>query len=75
MSDDSESTRLLDVLRAIGRLLDDRAQPWALVGGLAVSVRVEPRFTRDIDIAVGVAGTNRGKPLSDTIRTWLDADR
>lgn len=30
-------------------------QPWALVGGLAVSVRTEPRFTRDIDLAVAVA--------------------
>jgi predicted nucleotidyltransferase len=26
-----------------------------LVGGLAVSIRVEPRFTRDIDLAVAVA--------------------
>lgn len=30
----------------------DRA--WALVGGLAVSVRTEPRFTRDADLAVVV---------------------
>jgi hypothetical protein len=30
--------------------------PFALVGGLAVSVHVEPRFTRDIDLAVAVAG-------------------
>ncbi|MGH3545323.1 MAG: nucleotidyl transferase AbiEii/AbiGii toxin family protein [Mycobacteriales bacterium] len=29
--------------------------PWALVGGLAVSVRTEPRFTADVDVAVGVA--------------------
>ncbi len=29
-------------------------QPWALVGGLAVSVRTEPRFTRDLDIAIAV---------------------
>ena len=28
---------------------------WALVGGLADSIRVEPRFTRDIDLAVSVA--------------------
>jgi hypothetical protein len=27
----------------------------ALVGGLAVSVRTEPRFTRDVDLAVAVA--------------------
>jgi hypothetical protein len=29
--------------------------PFALVGGIAVSARVEPRFTRDLDIAVAVA--------------------
>jgi predicted nucleotidyltransferase len=28
--------------------------PFALVGGLAVSVRAEPRFTRDADLAVAV---------------------
>jgi hypothetical protein len=27
---------------------------WALVGGFAVSVRTEPRFTRDVDVAVVV---------------------
>lgn len=29
--------------------------PSAVVGGIAVSVRVEPRFTRDLDFAVAVA--------------------
>lgn len=29
--------------------------PFALVGGLAVSARTEPRFTRDADLAVAVA--------------------
>lgn len=29
---------------------------WALVGGLAVSARTEPRFTRDVDVAVAVDG-------------------
>lgn len=28
---------------------------WALIGGLAVSVRVAPRFTKDVDFAVAVA--------------------
>lgn len=39
---------LLDLQRDLARL--DIA--WALVGGLAVSARAEPRFTRDIDMAV-----------------------
>ena len=55
MSQPSAPTPLLAVLQQVARLLDDRRQPWALVGGLAVSVRVEPRFTRDIDLAVAVA--------------------
>ncbi len=36
------------LLRQLSTLLDARRQPWALVGGLAVSVRTEPRFTRDL---------------------------
>jgi predicted nucleotidyltransferase len=34
--------------------LDDLGSPWALVGGLAVCARTEPRPTADIDIAVAV---------------------
>ena len=34
--------------------LHDLGSPWALVGGLAVCVRAEPRPTADIDIAVAV---------------------
>lgn len=33
----------------------------ALVGGLAVSVRTEPRFTRDIDMAVGVGSDSEAE--------------
>jgi predicted nucleotidyltransferase len=29
---------------------------WALVGGLAVSARTEPRFTRDVDLVIAVRG-------------------
>jgi predicted nucleotidyltransferase len=52
VTDTASSTVLLNSLRQIAHLLDARHQPWALVGGLAVSIRVEPRFTRDIDLAV-----------------------
>lgn len=34
--------------------LDDLGARFALVGGLAVSVWGEPRYTRDVDLAVGV---------------------
>lgn len=48
-------TGLADLL---GRSLLDLVAmdaPACLVGGLAVSARVEPRFTRDVDLAVAVA--------------------
>jgi len=51
------------LLRQLTALLDDRRQPWALVGGLAVSVRTEPRFTRDIDFVVAVSDDNEAEAL------------
>lgn len=36
---------------------------WALVGGLAVSVRTEPRFTRDVDIVVAVPDDSTAERL------------
>jgi predicted nucleotidyltransferase len=55
VTDHQGGTRLLAVLRQAAGTLDAQHQPWALVGGLAVSVRCEPRFTRDIDLAVAVS--------------------
>jgi hypothetical protein len=48
------SSRLFDVLRLVARCLADARTPWALVGGLAVSARAEPRFTRAIDLVIAV---------------------
>lgn len=42
-------------LRRIVRELTARGRPFALVGGLAVSIRAEVRFTRDVDLAVPVS--------------------
>ena len=47
-------TPLESALRAIAAGLDRRELRWALVGGLAVSARAEPRTTRDVDVAVAV---------------------
>jgi hypothetical protein len=47
--------RLEAALRGIATELGRRGRKWALVGGLAVSARAEPRFTRDIDLALVVA--------------------
>lgn len=44
----------LDALRHAAEALRQQARSFALVGGLAVSVRAEVRFTRDIDLAVAV---------------------
>src|SRR5215472_6784291 len=46
---------LSDALRQVASDLDRRKLRWALVGGFAVSARAEPRFTRDIDVAVAVS--------------------
>jgi hypothetical protein len=48
-----EVTKLARTLRALIDVFpDDR--PFALVGGLAISARTEPRFTRDLDFAIAV---------------------
>ena len=44
---------LHEILQSVARELDGLAVSWALVGGLGA--RTEPRFTRDVDIAVRVA--------------------
>lgn len=41
-------------LRRIAADLGRHGRRWALVGGFAVSARADPRFTRDIDVAVVV---------------------
>jgi predicted nucleotidyltransferase len=56
-------THLEDLLRRLAPFLDGRAQPWALLGGLAVSVRTEPRFTRDLDLALAVDDDKRAEAL------------
>jgi len=51
---------------ALSTLLDALARQGtgvALVGGLAVSARTEPRFTRDVDLAVAVASDAEAEAL------------
>lgn len=45
---------LAELLRDLVERLEAAGPPIALVGGLAVSVRTEPRFTRDVDLVVAV---------------------
>lgn len=51
------------LLQRISVLLEQRSQTWAIVGGLAVSVRTEPRFTRDLDLAVAVSDDQAAEAL------------
>jgi hypothetical protein len=54
---------VLDALRlTISALRREKAR-FALVGGLAVSVRSEPRFTRDADLAIATATDQEAEQL------------
>ena len=46
---------LTALLAEVSSDLEELGVRWALIGGLAVAARVEPRFTRDLDLAVDVA--------------------
>lgn len=63
MTGEGDPSRLIEVLRLTADVLDRLGARWALVGGLAVSVRAEPRFTRDIDLAVAVANDAAAEQL------------
>jgi predicted nucleotidyltransferase len=61
-------TALEQAVRQICADLSTTRHPFALVGGLAVSARTEPRFTRDADIAVAVASDPEAEALIRTLR-------
>jgi len=61
-------TSLETALRQIDTDLTEGGVAFALVGGLAVSVRTEPRFTRDADVAVAVADDPGAEALIHTLR-------
>jgi hypothetical protein len=49
--------------------LDAAGKHWALVGGLAVSTRAEPRTTRDVDLVVAVADDTEAEALIHRLQT------
>jgi hypothetical protein len=51
------------ILRRAQAELDGQGKRWSLVGGLAVVVRGEPRFTRDADLAVVVGSDTEAESL------------
>jgi predicted nucleotidyltransferase len=54
-------------LRRVTGDLQREQRRWALVGGFAVSARAEPRFTRDIDVAVSVTNDADGEALARSL--------
>jgi hypothetical protein len=56
-------SRLAAALSEIREALRETGTPMALVGGLAVSARTEPRFTRDVGVAVSVGGDEAAEAL------------
>lgn len=56
-------SRLEESLRRIFDDLSELGRRGALVGGLAVSARSEPRFTRDVDVAVVVRDDSDAESL------------
>ncbi len=48
---------------------------WALVGGLAISVRAEPRNTNDVDVAVVVTGDPEAETVVRAVRGLGYRDR
>ena len=61
-------TSLEAALRQIQTDLTEADVSFALVGGLAVSARTEPRFTRDADLAVAVASDAAAEALIHSLR-------
>lgn len=55
--------------RRVAADLHRHRAPFALVGGFAVSVRAEPRFTQDVDLAVAVADDADAERV---VRTFLE---
>jgi predicted nucleotidyltransferase len=62
-------SRIATALRAVVAALEARQVRFALVGGLAVSARAEPRFTRDVDLAVAVENDEQAEALVHSLVT------
>jgi len=56
--------RLETTLRAVAHDLRELGRSFALLGGFAVSARVEPRTTKDVDLAVAVDGDEDAERLA-----------
>lgn len=60
-------TRLQKALSRLAADLNELEIGWAVVGGLAVSARAEPRTTRDVDVAVGTDSDLQAEQMVSTL--------
>jgi predicted nucleotidyltransferase len=56
------------VLRQAAVDLDAIGARWAVIGGLAVAFRAEPRFTKDVDVAVAVADDDEAEGIVNRLQ-------
>jgi hypothetical protein len=62
------ATPVESALRRAAADLDALKVRWALIGGLAISVRSVPRFTKDLDFAVAVADDSEAEDVVHRLR-------
>ena len=60
--------RLQEAFARLDEDLESLGLPWALVGGMAVSVRARPRTTEDLDVAIAVSGDREAERVSLSFR-------
>ncbi len=63
MASEGRASQLEQVAEDAKEVLEKLGVEWAMIGGLAVSARSEPRFTRDVDLAVAVADDREAERL------------
>jgi hypothetical protein len=56
------------VLMQTAEDLDAIGARWAVIGGLAVAFRAEPRFTKDVDVAVAVADDEEAEGIVNRLQ-------
>ncbi|MDY0004525.1 MAG: hypothetical protein RBU30_24730, partial [Polyangia bacterium] len=61
-------TTVVSALWRVTDLLGEAGAPYALVGGYAVAVRAEPRFTKDVDLVVSVTDDAHAESLVGMFR-------
>lgn len=57
-----------EVLRQAAEDLDAIGARWAIIGGLAVAFRAEPRFTKDVDMAVAVTDDQEAEDIVNRLQ-------